>query len=441
MLACKAWAVILSALFHIVNVKCEPKEVLKIGGILEENSADLEHVFRLAAADINADKTLLPRHKVRAQIEKFPYGDDLAASMGVCKLMKAGVVGVFGPANPITGHTVQSVCDHMEIPNIVSRWEFGQKRASYMLNLHPKSEILAKAVMDIIVAWKWKSFTILYESGSWLPRMGELLQMHHTGGFTVTSKELDLGIQDNFRPILTVVKKSGEKNIVLDCSIEKLPEVLKQAQQVGLMSDQHQYIITSLDFHTIDLEPFQHGGTNITGLRIVDPEEPFMKNTKEMWESHEKKKGNELPEELDPSRISSSAALLYDSVRLYAAALNDLDSSNQVSAKVMDCDSASDSWEHGYSILNYMRTTTLEGLSRTIKFDNEGFRTDFELDIIELTSSGIIKVGEWNSTEGLNITRVYEPPQAAVGSASMQNMSFIVLTDAIVSTDLTFIQR
>lgn len=58
------------------------------------------------------------------------------------------------------------------------------------------------------------------------------------------------------------------------------------------MSDQHQYIITSLDFHTIDLEPFQHGGTNITGLRIVDPEEPFMKNTKEMWESHEKKKGN-----------------------------------------------------------------------------------------------------------------------------------------------------
>lgn len=66
--------------------------------------------------------------------------------------------------------------------------------------------------------------------------------------------------------------------------------------------------------------------------------------------------GNELPEELDPHRISSSAVLLYDAIRLYAAALNELDSSNQVSAKVMDCDSDSDSWEHGYSILNYMRT-------------------------------------------------------------------------------------
>lgn len=97
-------------------------------------------------------------------------------------IFKGGVVGVFGPANSNTGHTVQSVCDHMEIPNIVSRWEFGQRRSSYMLNLHPKSETLAKAVMDIIVAWKWKSFTILYESGSWLPRMAELLQMHHTSG-------------------------------------------------------------------------------------------------------------------------------------------------------------------------------------------------------------------------------------------------------------------
>lgn len=28
--------------------------------------------------------------------------------------------------------------------------------------------------------------------------------------------------------------------------------------------------------HTIDLEPFQYSGTNITGIRLVDPENPML---------------------------------------------------------------------------------------------------------------------------------------------------------------------
>jgi hypothetical protein len=28
------------------------------------------------------------------------------------------------------------------------------------------------------------------------------------------------------------------------------------------------------DMHTIDLEPYQYGGTNITGIRLVDPSDP-----------------------------------------------------------------------------------------------------------------------------------------------------------------------
>lgn len=42
------------------------------------------------------------------------------------------------------------------------------------------------------------------------------------------------------------VKETEMENIVIDCSIEILEEVLKQAQQVGIMSDQHKVIVTSL---------------------------------------------------------------------------------------------------------------------------------------------------------------------------------------------------
>ena len=48
------------------------------------------------------------------------------------------------------------------------------------------------------------------------------------------------------RPLLKDIKKSGEVHIVLDCSTEKIQSVLKQAQQVGMMTAYHNYLITSL---------------------------------------------------------------------------------------------------------------------------------------------------------------------------------------------------
>ena len=45
-------------------------------------------------------------------------------------------------------------------------------------------------------------------------------------------------------------------------------------QAVGMMTSYFEYIITSLDLHSIDLEDFKYGGTNITAFRLVDPHNP-----------------------------------------------------------------------------------------------------------------------------------------------------------------------
>lgn len=47
-------------------------------------------------------------------------------------------------------------------------------------------------------------------------------------------------------------------------------ELELQAQQIGLLVDTYQIILTNLDAHTIDLEPYQYGGANITTLRMID---------------------------------------------------------------------------------------------------------------------------------------------------------------------------
>lgn len=48
------------------------------------------------------------------------------------------------------------------------------------------------------------------------------------------------------RPLLKQIKNSAESHIVLDCSTQRIYDVLKQAQQIGMMSDYHSYLITSL---------------------------------------------------------------------------------------------------------------------------------------------------------------------------------------------------
>ena len=55
---------------------------------------------------------------------------------------------------------------------------------------------------------------------------------------------------------LREVYKSKSNIVILDCSKEKLVEVLKQAQQVSIVSETYFYLLTSLDSHTVDLEPF-----------------------------------------------------------------------------------------------------------------------------------------------------------------------------------------
>lgn len=53
-------------------------------------------------------------------------------------------------------------------------------------------------------------------------------------------------VQTKLRPLLKQIKNSAESHIVLDCTTAKVYQVLKQAQQIGMMTDYHSYLITSL---------------------------------------------------------------------------------------------------------------------------------------------------------------------------------------------------
>lgn len=78
-----------------------------------------------------------------------------------------------------------------------------------------------------------------------------------------------LSLTFHFRSQLKIIKASGIVNYLVDCSKEHLDQFLQQAQQVGIMSDEHSYIIMNPDFQTIDISPYKHGGSNITGKVLI----------------------------------------------------------------------------------------------------------------------------------------------------------------------------
>ena len=81
----------------------------------------------------------------------------------MCGLLKSGVAGIFGPLSGIISEHVQSICDALEIPHVETRSDLETSRDELSINLYPRPSILAKAFIDLVKAWNWRHFAIVYE--------------------------------------------------------------------------------------------------------------------------------------------------------------------------------------------------------------------------------------------------------------------------------------
>ena len=87
---------------------------------------------------------------------------------------------------------------------------------------------------------------VIYENEESLVRLQELLKFpRRHDSVKMTLRQLD-PMSDDYRPMLKEIKKSPDTNIVLDCAFEKIENVLRQADEIGLVNDYYSYFITSL---------------------------------------------------------------------------------------------------------------------------------------------------------------------------------------------------
>ena len=366
----------------------------------------------------------------------------LPVASTVCGILRKGVAAIFGPLSKPTSIHVQSICDALDIPHIETRWDFQFERDDLSipksLNLYPRPQILSRAFTDLIKAWKWKSFALLYGENEGIMRMQDFFKDAQANEWKISLYQFTPGkpYRDTFWRI-----KNNEMRIVLDVQSQNIHKVLKHAQQVGMMTEHHSYLITSLDLHTVDMEDFKFGRTRITSLRLIDSTstefEEWAKVATGPTNNHQRLKqemqmqmqgrassSSSTPYIPHPLTVKTQTALIYDAVKLFSLGLQELDQSQSIEINPINCESE-DAWSHGSSVLNYMRPISFKGTTGVVSFDEKGFRTSLSMNIMSITEAGLINMGTWSEEKGMKMTAEFESHYI---KAAMENKTLIVTT-------------
>ncbi|XP_063403152.1 glutamate receptor ionotropic, kainate 2-like [Mytilus trossulus] len=386
--------------FSIVLSSALPDTII-IGGLFEDRNKGVEIAFRHTTEKINLRGDVLGKSLLIYNIASVAQDDSFESSKKVCKMIKDGVAAIFGPSSQISSGHVQSICNTLSIPHIQTHWDARVDRDYFSISLYPHYEVLGKAYVDLIKYWQWNTFTILYEDNDGLIRLEEVLKFSKGANVKVTVRKLD-DDPTNWVYMFKEMIDKQEKRMIIDCDVKKVEGVLHKASLVSIVNEYYHFMFTTLDLGLLDLDQYSFGGANITAFRLVDPKNPKVVAVNEDW-VFEELNNRESP--LQGQRmIPTDVALMYDGVFLAAHALDEVGKAKQISTdKELSC-SKSKSWADGLSVLNYMKTMDFQSLTGRVQFEN-GERRNFNLDVVELTRTGLQKIGTWGPKPGVNITK------------------------------------
>ncbi|XP_026489807.2 glutamate receptor ionotropic, kainate 2-like [Vanessa tameamea] len=406
----------------IINCSFDVQGERTLGAIFDDGSFFYEAAFNVAIDAVSQDE----ENPFVGNVIKTSPGDLLEAENAMCSLMESSTFAVFGPTTRITLQHIQGIADFVEIPQIIVEPIETQNRNWSAINLYPHYVSYSKIFADIIKMKSWTDFTIIYEGSEHLAVLDGIVTIQDLDSeedILMTIVQLPDG--DDYRSQLKTIKSSGSVNYLVSCGKDKLPQFLEQAQQVGIMSDVHSYIIMDPDFQTIDINPYKHGGSNITGIRFFDPNLKDIENfVSALNEKVKELSEGQIENDIQQSDLNFKLALVYDSVILYTSAINAMGLEEGAN---FTCDSG-ETWAFGSTIINHLRTMEVDGLTGTIKFDDDGFRSDIEVDVLEVMAHGFEKIGTWTTEDGFSEARKIIPGVEQEGSESMKGKHFIVLT-------------
>ncbi|XP_072754831.1 glutamate receptor ionotropic, kainate 2 isoform X2 [Anoplolepis gracilipes] len=392
--------------------------VIRIGAIFTEDQKDSpsELAFKYAIYKINKDKSLLANTTLVYDIQYVPKDDSFRTSKKACKQLSRSVQGIFGPSDPLLGAHIQSICEALDVPHLEARVDFEPTFKEFSINLYPAPDHLNKAFKDLMSFLNWTRVAIIYEEDYGLFKLQDLVK-------SPPSVRTEMYIRQagprSYRQVLREVRHKEIFKLIIDTDPAHMQQFFRAILQLQMNDYRYHYMFTTFDIETFDLEDFKYNSVNMTAFRLVDLEEPKVAEVLKQMERFQPAIGHAILNKTGV--IQAEPALVYDSVQVFAHGLAALDRSHDLRPANLSCEKE-EPWDDGLSLYNYINAAGLHGLTGHIEF-NEGKRTNFKLDLLKLKKEELIKVGEWKSGSGINVTDL-----DAFYETTATNITLVVMT-------------
>ncbi|XP_068612623.1 glutamate receptor ionotropic, kainate 5 [Brachionichthys hirsutus] len=356
----------------------------------------------LARENINSIMEGPARARVEVDIYELQKDSQYDTTDTMCQILPKGVVSVIGPASsPASGSTVSHICGEKEIPHVKIGPE-ETPRLPYLrfasVTLYPSNEDLSLAIGAILRSLSYPSASLVCAKAECLLRLEELVRRFLISRETLSIRMLDDSLDPT--PLLKEIRDDKVATIIIDANASVSYLILKKASELGMTSPFYKYILTTMDFPLLRLEDIVDEQSNIVGFSMFNTTHPFylefIRSLNLSW-----REGCDLTY---PGPALSSA-LMFDAVHVVVGAVRELNRSQEIGVKPLSCTSPQ-IWQHGTSLMNYLRMVEYDGLTGRVEFNSKGQRTNYTLRILEKHRGGHKEIGLWysNNTLAMNST-------------------------------------
>uniref|UniRef100_A0A3Q2FM33 Glutamate receptor, ionotropic, kainate 4 n=1 Tax=Cyprinodon variegatus TaxID=28743 RepID=A0A3Q2FM33_CYPVA len=373
----------------------------------------------LAKNNINRSSNRSTTSKLEVDIFELLRDSEYEMGETMCQIMSKGVVAVLGPsASPASNSIISNICGEKEVPYVkvapedILKVQFPRFTT---LDLRPTNTDISLAVAGLLTFFNSTASCLICAHADCLLNLEQLLRQFLISKDTLSVRMLD-DSQDP-TPLLKEIRDDKTATIIVDANATMSHIILERASELGMLSVYYTYIFTSLEFTLLQLDDVADQRVNIVGFSVFNKTHPFFQefvlSLNRSWQEncdHAPFAGTPL-----------SSALLFDAVYAVVAAVQELNRSQNVGATQLSCKS-SKIWEHGTSLMNYLRMVELEGLTGHIEFNSKGQRSNYALRIMQNSKEGLRQIGIWHSEDGLSMERT---------------LPSINVTDTLFNTTLT----
>ncbi|XP_075404913.1 glutamate receptor ionotropic, kainate 4 isoform X4 [Tenrec ecaudatus] len=398
----RVWAPLLLLPVWLLMVACSPHS-LRIAAILDdpmECSRGERLSITLAKNRINRAPERLGKAKVEVDIFELLRDSEYETAETMCQILPKGVVAVLGPSSsPASSSIISNICGEKEVPHFkVAPEEFVkfQFQRFTTLNLHPSNTDISVAVAGILNFFNCTTACLICAKAECLLNLEKLLRQ-----FLISKDTLSVRMLDDTRdptPLLKEIRDDKTATIIIHANASMSHTILLKAAELGMVSAYYTYIFTNLEFSLQRMDSLVDDRVNILGFSIFNQSHAFFQEFSQSLNQSWQENCDHVPF----TGPALSSALLFDAVYAVVTAVQELNRSQEIGVKPLSCGSAQ-IWQHGTSLMNYLRMVELEGLTGHIEFNSKGQRANYALKILQFTKNGFRQKADL-AVAGLTIT-------------------------------------